>query len=481
MLGALQRDGLMVSEAGNVQDLTIGQDEASQWDVSGIYQQVLGAARGIAAQEEPVRGISFHTSVSDCLLFEGNGSLVAPATRTVEAAAAAQLEKVLSKIPLEQFFEETGIQPTAQSMLCQLAAESSRRLRRSAHALSLADAFNFLLSGVPRAEVSQASQTHLYNPLTKTWSERFLKVAGLPPKLLAPVVQAGTKLGDVRADISREAGLEDARVIATCSHQTAAALAALTIADGGDWAYLCPDDWTLLGTKLEGPFINDISREMKYSNLMGYGESVGFHKRWVGLWLVEECQRAWMQQDRALDSEVLMHLATSATPFEALIDPADSRFLSAGDMPQEIQAFCRETGQDAPRKPGPILRCVLESLALQYRKGLLELGYITGRNLSRLYVLGGKSNLLFNHFLANALQIPVVIVPSETASVGNVVLQALALGHIPSLEQARELVRRCLKTQTINPHSAAWTEAYDRFLSLGPSAEEPQDGDGSSL
>jgi rhamnulokinase len=480
MLGALQRDGLMVSEAGDVQNLTVGQDEASQWDVSSIYQQVLGAARGIAAQEEPVRGISFHTSVSDCLLFEGNGALVAPATRAVEAAATAQLSKVLSKIPLAEFFEETGIQPTAQSMLCQLGAESSRRLRRATYALSLADAFNFLLSGVPRAEVSQASQTHLYNPLTKSWSERFLKIAGLSPKLLPPVIKAGTKLGDVRADISREAGLEDARVIATCSHQTAAALAALTIADAGDWAYLCPDDWTLLGTQLQEPFINEISREMKYSNLMGYGHSVGFQKRWVGLWLVVECRRAWVQQDRAMDSEVLMHLATSATPFEALIDPSDPRFLTAEDMPQAIQAYCRETGQDAPRKPGPILRCVLESLALQYRKGLLELEYISGRSLSRLYVLGGRSNLLFNHFLANALQIPVVVLPSETASVGNVALQALTLGHIPSLDHARELVRRALKTQTINPHAAAWTEAYDRFLSLGISPEEPQDGDVTS-
>ena len=116
----------------SIEDLRQIWSEASQWDVSGIYQQVLGAARGIAAQEEPVRGNSFHTSVNDCLLFEGNGSLVAPATRTVEAAATAQLEKVLSKIPLEQFFEETGIQPTAQSMLCQLATESSRRLRRAA-------------------------------------------------------------------------------------------------------------------------------------------------------------------------------------------------------------------------------------------------------------------------------------------------------------------------------------------------------------
>ena len=170
-----------------------------------------------------------------------------------------------------------------------------------------------------------------------------------------------------------------------------------------------------------------------------------------------------------MDNDVLMHLATSATPFEAFIDPTDPRFASATDLPQEIQTYCRDTGQEAPRKPGSTLRCVLESLALHYRKGLLELEYITGNSLSRLYVLGDKSNTLLNHFLANALQIPVVVVRSDTAAVGNVVVQALALGHILSLEQARELVQGSLKMHTINPHASAWTEAYDRFLSLSPS------------
>jgi sugar (pentulose or hexulose) kinase len=147
----------------------------------------------------------------------------------------------------------------------------------------------------------------------------------------------------------------------------------------------------------------------------------------------------------------------------------DPRFLTAGDMPQAIQSFCRDTGQEPPRKPGPILRCILESLALHYRKGLLELEYITEHSLSRLYVLGGTSSLLLNHFLANSLQIPVVVVPTEAAALGNVVIQALALGHIASLDEARALVRHSLKMQVINPHARAWTEAYDRFLGLGQS------------
>jgi rhamnulokinase len=475
LLGALQKEGLMVSEAGEFQDVIAVDGDTVQWDISQIYHQILASVHGIVAQEVPIRGISFHSAVTDCLLFEDDGSMMAPATRHSEEARNAAWKKLLSKLPPETLYEETGVQPSPNSMLCQLAVEPSRRLKRASHVLSLADGFNYFFSGIPRAEVSQAHLTQLYNPVNKAWVERFFKPSGIPAKLMPPVVPSGTMLSQVRKDIAHEAGLEDARVVATCSQGLSAALAALTLADPENWAFIRPDDWTILGTRLEAPFINDVSREMQFSNLVGYGGSTALYKAWTGLRLVDECHRAWSQQDRALDGEVLMHLATSAAPFEAFIDPADPRFLEATDMPQTIQGFCRETGQEAPRKPGPILRCVLESLALQYRKALLELEYVTGVNFSRIYVLGGKSNVLLHHFLANALQIPVLAVPTSVAALGNVALQALALKHIASPEEARGLVNRALRAHTINPHANAWTEAYDRFLALRSSQpESPQ-------
>jgi sugar (pentulose or hexulose) kinase len=163
-----------------------------------------------------------------------------------------------------------------------------------------------------------------------------------------------------------------------------------------------------------------------------------------------------------------MHLAVSAPPFEALIDPSDPRFLTPGDMPLKIQAFCKETNQQVPRKPGPITRCVLESLALFYRKTLLEIEYLTGMQVARLYVLGKSSNTLSNNFIANALQVPVIVATSDAAAVGNIVVQALALGHIKSIEEAREIVRQSCKMETIYPYASAWQAAYDRFVELTP-------------
>jgi rhamnulokinase len=221
-----------------------------------------------------------------------------------------------------------------------------------------------------------------------------------------------------------------------------------------------------MGAELAQPIINDVTRTLNFTNEIGYGGSVPFSKPAPGLWILEECRRFWDDKDRQLDGDLLVHLAGSAEPFASLINPADSRFLTPGDMPLKIQAFCRETSQLVPRKPGAIFRCILESLALQYRKTLEEIEVVTGAEIKRLFILSGSTNPLLNHFTASAIQIPVVIAPEGAASIGNVIVQAMALGYIRSLSEARQIVRDSFRLETIVPRPAIWDEAYDRFMTL---------------
>jgi rhamnulokinase len=165
-----------------------------------------------------------------------------------------------------------------------------------------------------------------------------------------------------------------------------------------------------------------------------------------------------------------MHLASTATGFECLIDPTDARFAEPGDVPLKIQAYCRETGQEVPRKPGPIIRCVLESLALQYRKIFQETEILTGTRFSRVYLFGAGENSLLNHFIVDALQVPAIIAPPDAAAIGNVVVQALALGHIPSLEAAHEILGSSYKIQAIIPHQVNWEAAAERVRELAVAA-----------
>jgi rhamnulokinase len=466
-LGTLERDVLTVSEVRRFSNVPVRHKNAVQRDIGGLYQEILEGLRAVGAYDEPADGISCSSWADDYLLFEPDGSLITPACPQVETHADDGMRKILAKVPWEKVYEETGIPRRAGNTLFQLATETSRRLKRAGHLLSIADGFNYLLAGVPRLETSLASATQLYDPVTRTWSERLLKALGLPNRLLPPVVEAGTTLGPLRVEIATDTRLEDAQVVASCSHDLAAALAGLPVCAGESWAFLRPGASGLLGTQLDEPIINEVCRELSFTNQLGYGGKVCFYRQTPGLSIFEECQSYWQEKDGALDEELLSHLAGSATPFESLINPADPRFLTPGDMPLKIQAFCKETEQPVPRKPGPIYRCILESLALHYRKLFREMEYLTTSKFTRLYLLDGDRTGLLNHFIANALQVPVVLAPPQATAIGNVVVQALALGHLKSLEEARQVLKNSFKLPTISPHATVWDMAFDRFSSLG--------------
>jgi rhamnulokinase len=467
MLGRLQKDRLAISEVRRFPNQPLKEKNSIHWNIPHLYQELLSGLRELSVYDEPIESVSCHSWAGDYLLFHEDGSLISPAFHRDDPRTENIANEIFSKIPWETIYEETGTHCLAANTLFQLATEKSRRLKKC-QLLPIADGFNYLLSGVPRAEISLASATQLFNPVAINWSEPLIQGLRLPAELFPQTVSAGTKLGSLRPEVVKETKLEEAQVIASCSNELAAALFGLPLS-GEAWAFLRVGPLVSIGTQLLRPLITDSSRDLGYTNELDGTGATNFYKQAMGLWVVDECKKFWKQKDRDLDNEMLEHLATAAPPFESLINLNDPRFLTPGDMPLKIQAFCKETNQEVPRRPGPILRCVLESLALHYRKTLQEIESLTGREFSRAYLIGGTSESLFCHFVANALQIPLTIAPPTAASIGNVIMQALALGHIKSPAEAREIVRNSFKFETITPHATVWNEAYDRLAELVPS------------
>jgi rhamnulokinase len=473
MLGTLNRQTLTVSELRRFTTPVINEKKTLQWNLPEIYRETLLALGEIGAQEVSVVGISCSSWGADYMLFDADDTLLTPVFHHADPRSVDGVKAVSAKMSTDTIYDETGVQSRAGDTLFQLGAESSRRLKRGNRLLPFADGFNHLLGGDRCAEMSAASTTQLFNPATRSWSKRLLSGLGLPLELLPNLVAPGTKLGSLRPDLVKQTRLEDATVIASCSNELSAALAGLPLGHGKDWAYLRVGEESLIGTEIPAPLVNKSTRELGYSNESCLGGAVNFYKRTIGLWLFEECRRFWIAQDRELSDDVLLHLATTSPAFECLINLADSRFAEPGDMPLKIQAYCRETGQEIPRKPGQIVRCVLESLALEYRKTFQELEAITGSKFTRLYLLGGAANSLLNHFVVNAVQVPVILVSPDAAPIGNVLVQALALGHIPSLGEARETLRSSFKTQAIVPHPTSWDTASNQMLELVAGSKTP--------
>jgi len=464
-LGSIARDGLLrVTEVRRFSNEPIQEKKELHWNIPYLYQEMMEGLRTLGISDEPMDSVSCSSWGGDYMLFDNGGSLMSPIYTFGDSRTDGIMQKVLSKFPGSALFEETGIQEAPANTLFQLVAENSRRLRSASHLLPIGDGFNCLLTGVPRVEMSLASATQLLNPATGTWSMRLLEQFRLDPRMFPGLVTAGTKLGPLREDLEKQTSLSGVQVVAACSSKTAASIAGLPIGGNECWAFLRPGPYTLIGAETNKLALNASAHASGFTNQVGCGGSVYLHKHAPGMWILDECQKFWRAKDRDVDTDYLSHLATSAPPFASIIDPMDPRFLVPGDMPLKIQAFCQETGQEVPRKPGPVYRCILESLALMNRRTLAQIEQLTGRPITRICLFGDSANSLLAHFTANALHIPAVIFSADSTAIGNVLMQSLAMGHIKSLNDGRELVRRSFKTHTILPHATLWNEAYSRFI-----------------
>jgi rhamnulokinase len=390
-----------------------------------------------------------------------------------DARSERGVQLALRKISREEIFAETGIQFMPINTLFQLASEAPERMRSAARILGVADGFNHMLGGDPFIEESMASTFQLYNPIQREWSRRLIEALGLPPALFPRVVPSGSRLGKLSAALAAASGLPQIEIVATCSHDTGTAVAAVpaqvTVAGepAGKWAYVSSGTWSLMGVECDSPILNESCRKLNFTNEIGFGGSIRLLKNIVGLWIVQECRREWAQAGDHYDYDTLTQLASEAAPFTSLINAADARFVEPGGMIEKIASFCRETGQPEPRTPGAIIRCVLESLALLYHRTVKQLEQLTGHRIERLHIVGGGSrNRLLNQLTCDALGISVLAGPVEATAAGNLLIQAIVSGQLKSLSEARESVRASFEPVRYEPDlDADWSSAMARFAS----------------
>jgi rhamnulokinase len=472
MLGSLADGKLSVEEIHRFANVPVTIQGTLRWDLLNLFSEAKEGLRKAAARGVAISGVSTDAWGVDYVLFKHAArkeAMVTNAFHYRDARTDGAMEKVFAKVPADHIFAETGIQFMPINTLYQLFMDAQQRpdvLEWADGFLNIGDYFNYLLAGTPKGEASLASTTQLYNPVKKDWAWDLIARIGLPKRLFPALVKSGTQLGPLVNEVALETNLKGVQVIASCSHDTAAAVAAVPAVHGHgqDWAFLSSGTWSLLGAELGAPIIDAASRKYNFTNEAGYGGTTMFRKNIVGLWIVQECKRAWSALGNEYAYDELTAMAEAAAPLRSLIRPEDERFGKPGRMPGKIADYCRETGQPVPTDPGSFIRCVLESLALLYAKTLGECAAATGRTFRTLHVVGGGSrNRLLNQFTADALQIPVQAGPVEATAIGNLLIQAKALGH--ETGDLRSVVRASFPVETYMP-AAAWHGAVKRFEAL---------------
>jgi rhamnulokinase len=454
MLGSLEDGKLALEEIHRFPNGAVVVRNSMRWDVLRLFEELKTGLRKVAARGIPVESVSCDSWGVDYVLLKGDGSMLAAPFHYRDKRTDDAFERAFAVVPADKIFDETGIQFMPINTLYQLLADledPGAILGGAARFLNIGDYFNFLLCGEARAEESLASTTQLYNPQLRTWSPTLIERFGLPARIFPEVVPSGTVLGPLLPAVSAETGLQSAQVVAGCSHDTGAAVAAVP-AEGEGWAYLSSGTWSLVGVETLKPIINTKSREYNFTNEIGYAGSIRFLKNIIGLWMVQECRRNWAKEGKEYTYEQLTDMAEAAAPRASYIDAKDPSFSRAGNMPSKIADYCRSTNQFVPSTPGEVIRCVLESLALLYRQTIDQIEDVTGQAITTLHIVGGGSkNRQLNQLTANALGRTVLAGPVECSAIGNVLIQAIALGHVPSLRAGREIVRRSFPLVRYDP------------------------------
>jgi len=478
LLGSISQGKLTLEERHRFPNPNGRMSGHFQWDLLAQLEQLKTGLRRAADRSRgdlsEIHGIGVDTWGVDFGLVGRDGDVLGNPFHYRDRRTDGVMERTFGRVSRQKIFDVTGLQFMQFNSLFQLLAmqeAKSQALDAAETLLFMPDLFNYLFTGVRKAEFSIASTSQLLDPRTGNWASALLDELGLPTRILPPIVPSGTVLGALSEDVAAECGVAGTiPVIAPACHDTASAVAAVPAAPAPtgadvDWCYISSGTWSLMGVEIDKPIINDKALRYNYTNEGGVGGKIRFLKNIMGLWLVQECRRHWAREGSEHSYAELTQLAARAPAFGAVFDPDHKPFALPGEMPAKIDCFCAQTRQKSPATRGESVRACLESLALTYRRTIEGLQDVLGRKIAVIHIVGGGTqNELLNQMTADACARPVIAGPVEATAIGNILVQAMATGDVKNLDEARAIVRASFDVKRYEPtDTRRWDAAYGRY------------------
>jgi rhamnulokinase len=469
-VGSFDGRRLSVSEVHRFPNVPVSVHGRLHWDPLRLYDGVLEGLRAASRQGGSFASVAVDGWGVDFALLDRAGRLLQNPVHYRDRRTESAFEEVRRLVPPREIFQQTGNQLLPINTLYQLWAMVAAKdpvLDVAERLLLVPDLFHYWLSGVPRCELTEASTSQCYDPVTGDWAWDLVSRLGLPGHLLGEVVPPGTVLGALRAEVAEETGIAGASVIAPASHDTASAVAAVPFHQPGS-AFISSGTWSLVGMEVPKPVIDERAFLANLTNEAGAGGTFQLMSNGTGLWLLQECRRTWELHGQGWQFGELVAMAESSPSLGPLVDPNDAVFLAPGDMPRRIADWCRQSGQSVPEGPAAMVRCVLESLAVAYRQTIELLTSTCGISPPAVHIVGGGSrNQLLCQLTADVTGLPIWAGPAEASEVGNLLVQALALGELSTLDDGRAVVAESFAPVLYEPREQGrWDDAYQRFSRL---------------
>jgi rhamnulokinase len=465
--GAFDGDRVDLREVSRFENRSLRLPDGLHWNLLGLFEQAMQGLSIAASEHGALAGVAFDTWAVDYGLLDQEGRLLGLPYHYRDPRSRGMVELAASRVPAPRRYQLSGIQAIPINTVFQLLAEEGSEALLAADRLALVpDLLSFWLSGELANERTVASTTGLLEAGSATWSRELIEGLGLPPRIFGKLVEPGTVL----APALKRHGLGATPVIATASHDTAAAFAAAPVELFSAAAILSSGTWSILGVELAEPVLGEAAQAVNLSNEAGVEGTTRLLKNVMGLWLVQECRRSWAERGVEYSFDELMRLAEGVKDEDAMLfDPDHPSLLEPGDMPERIATLRAGPPMPTRSDPAAVVRSILLSLACKYRLVLEQLESVTGRPAPCVHLVGGGArNKLLCRFTAELLDRLVIAGPVEASALGNVLVQAIATGELGSLAEAHEVARASTAPQLYEPegdrdHAEA---VFRRFLDV---------------
>lgn len=442
------------------------------WDIMRIFHEIKTAINKCALSDDrDIKSIGIDTWGVDYGLLDKHGKLLTNPVHYRDDRTIGIQEQAFRTVPAEKLYGTTGIQFMDFNTVFQLVAELRDNPELVAAAdklLFIPDLLNYFLTGVKQTEYTIASTGAMLDAKTRDWAWDVIDAYGIPRRLLTDIKTPGTKVGKLLKSLTDELGDINADVINIAAHDTASAVCAVP-AKGEDFVYISSGTWSLMGTEIPEPIINEKAFEYNFTNEGGYGHTIRFLKNIMGLWIEQESRRQWIREGTKYTFDELSDMAMASKPCQSLINPDDPAFVAPGNIPRRICEYCKKTGQHVPENKGEIVRAIFDSLALRYRWAVEAIDDMKGKRTPFINIVGGgvKERPLCQ-LCADSCNRPVYAGPVEATAIGNIAVQTIAAGELKDLSEARHVIRNSFEIQEYHPSGSTemWDEAYERFKKL---------------
>lgn len=469
MIGVYDENTINLEEIHRFSNDPVVINDIMYWDILRLFHEI---KQGIikAKNSGGFDSIGIDTWGVDFGLLDKNGNILENPIHYRDKRTVGMVEESFERIPKAEFYKITGNQFMEINTVFQLLSivkERPELIERVETLLMIPDLFNYMLTGEKITEYSIASTTQLVDANNRNWSDRVINALNIPKYIFTKIVPSGTIIGELSESICEELGVNKVDVVAVASHDTQSALISVPTEEK-DFIFLSCGTWSLIGTELDSPIINEKSERYNITNEGGYEGKITFLKNIIGLWLIQESRRQWIREGNEYSFGELEELASKTESLKCFIDPDAQEFVAQGNIPKRIQEYCIRTNQAVPESVAQIVRCINESLALKYRKALEEIEDCTEKHYDTIYMVGGgiQSKLLCE-LTANICGRKVVAGPVEATVLGNLVLQLIATGEVEGLQAARNLISKSQDIKIYEPKDKEeWDKTYNKFLEL---------------